>query len=46
MNKTNWNTVELDGSIPTGEVLRLIDHSYEQVAKGLPKALRLKAARA
>jgi predicted DNA-binding protein (MmcQ/YjbR family) len=46
MNKTYWNTVVLDGSIPTGEVLRMIDHSYDQVAKGLPKALRGKAIRA
>jgi predicted DNA-binding protein (MmcQ/YjbR family) len=28
MNKRHWNTLTLDGSIPTGEVLALVDHSY------------------
>jgi predicted DNA-binding protein (MmcQ/YjbR family) len=42
MNKKHWNTVVLDGSIPSGEVLKMIDHSYEQVVKGLPTKLRKK----
>ncbi len=38
MNKKHWNTVILDGSIPDGEVERMIDRSYGLVVKGLPKA--------
>jgi predicted DNA-binding protein (MmcQ/YjbR family) len=32
MNKTHWNTVNLDGSIPDREIFSWIDHSYERVA--------------
>lgn len=32
MNKTHWNTVELDGSVPDQELGRWIRHSYELVA--------------
>jgi predicted DNA-binding protein (MmcQ/YjbR family) len=32
-----WNTIEVDGSIPGDEMLEMIDHSYDQVVKGLPK---------
>ena len=41
MNKKHWNTVLLDGSLPQGEVERLIDHSYSLVVKSLKKAERL-----
>jgi predicted DNA-binding protein (MmcQ/YjbR family) len=44
MNKQHWNTVLLDGSIPQDEFEALIDHSYELVVKGLPKAQRDKLA--
>jgi predicted DNA-binding protein (MmcQ/YjbR family) len=40
MNKRHWNTVLLDGSIPTGEVERMIDSSYTLVVKGMSKAER------
>ena len=40
MNKKHWNTVVLDGSIPDGEVERMIDRSYGLVVKGLVKAKR------
>ena len=40
MNKRHWNTVRLDGSVPSGELQRMIDHSYGLVVKGLPKARR------
>jgi predicted DNA-binding protein (MmcQ/YjbR family) len=33
MNKKHWNTVLLDGAIPDAEVRKMIDHSYELVAK-------------
>lgn len=41
MNKKHWNTVYLDGSIPPGEIERMIDHSYTLVVKKLPRAERL-----
>jgi predicted DNA-binding protein (MmcQ/YjbR family) len=41
MNKTHWNTVLLDGSIPRGEIERMIDRSYGLVVKGLKKADRV-----
>lgn len=40
MHKSHWNTVTIDGSISPAEILTMIDHSYEQVVKGLPKAVR------
>lgn len=40
MNKRHWNTVVLDGSVPPGEIERMIDHSYALVVKSLPKAPR------
>ena len=38
MNKKHWNTVQMDGGVPDTEVRRMIDHSYDLVAKALPKA--------
>ena len=32
MNKKHWNTVTVDGTIPSKEVLAMIDHSFELVA--------------
>jgi predicted DNA-binding protein (MmcQ/YjbR family) len=37
MNKKHWNTVEIEAGIPESELRRMIDHSYELVAKRLPK---------
>jgi predicted DNA-binding protein (MmcQ/YjbR family) len=37
MNKRHWNTLILDGSLPTKLVNELIDHSYQLVAASLPK---------
>ena len=42
MSKKHWNTITLDGSIPDGEVLGLIDASYKLVVKGLKKTDRQK----
>jgi predicted DNA-binding protein (MmcQ/YjbR family) len=42
LNKKHWNTVEVDGSIPEDEIEEMIDHSYEQVMKGLTKKEREK----
>jgi len=41
MNKVHWNTVLLDGSIPNGEIERMIDNSYALVVKSLKKADRV-----
>jgi predicted DNA-binding protein (MmcQ/YjbR family) len=40
LNKRLWNTVNLDGTIPDDEILRMVTHSYDQVVAGLPKAVR------
>jgi predicted DNA-binding protein (MmcQ/YjbR family) len=40
MSKKHWNTVEIEGGIPVGELRRMIDHSYELVVERLPKAAR------
>ena len=41
MNKKMWNTVTFDsGSIPRRELLWMIDHSYNEVVRGLTKKLR------
>ena len=37
MNKTHWNTIIMDGSVPDGEIERLIDLSYRLVVQSLPK---------
>ncbi len=37
MNKTHWNTVVLDGSVPVFELERMIDNSYMLVVKKLKK---------
>lgn len=40
MNKKHWNTVILDGSLPEGEIQRMVDHSYSLVVRSLKKAER------
>ncbi|MBF8294184.1 MAG: MmcQ-like protein [Bacteroidetes bacterium] len=42
MNKTHWNTVVLDGTIPPQEIKQMIDHSYEQIVLGMKKSVRQK----
>lgn len=37
MNKTHWNTVKLDGSIPKGEIERMIDNSFKLVVNKMTK---------
>lgn len=41
MNKRHWNTVILDGSIPGGEIQRMIDNSYRLVVMKLPRLHRM-----
>ena len=42
MNKEHWNTITLDGTVPKGVLLQMIDDSYALVVKGLRKADRMK----
>ena len=38
MNKTHWNTVYLDGTVPSKLILEWIDNSYTLIAAKLKKA--------
>lgn len=40
VNKKHWNTVTLDGTVPEDELRDMLEHSYERVVAGLPKAVR------
>jgi len=40
MNKKHWNTVIIDGTIPTKLIKELIDDSYDLIVQSLPKKLR------
>jgi predicted DNA-binding protein (MmcQ/YjbR family) len=40
MNKRHWNTLLLDGSIPRGELERMMDNSYALVVRGPSKTAR------
>lgn len=40
LNKRHWNTIEVDGSVPTEELLGWIELSYQLVFKGLKKSER------
>lgn len=40
MNKTHWNSVKCDGSVPCALLLKLIDDSYDLIVQSLPKKLR------
>ncbi len=33
MNKKHWNTIEIEAGIPDVEIRKMIDHSYQLVAK-------------
>jgi len=37
MNKAQWNSIILDGSIPKGEIERMIDNSYMLVVSKMTK---------
>ena len=40
MNKKMWNTVKYNGEFSDKEFYNMIDHSYNEVVKGLTKKLR------
>ena len=33
MNKKHWNTVDMNGQLTSGQLVEMIDHSYQLVAK-------------
>lgn len=37
MNKKMWNTIILDGSVPSGEIERMMDNSFRLVVENMPK---------
>ena len=39
-SKIHWNTVHLGQDLPSLEILKLIDHSYELIVESLPKKVR------
>lgn len=41
MNKKHWISVYFDGTVPDGEIERLIDNSYTLVVNKLPKLARV-----
>jgi len=45
MNKKMWNTVIIDGSVSKKLLQEWIDHSWDEVVKGLPKKDRVKLRR-
>jgi predicted DNA-binding protein (MmcQ/YjbR family) len=40
LNKTHWNTIALDGSVPDAELRAQMDMSYDLVLKSLTRAAR------
>ena len=40
MNKKHWISVYFDGTVPEGEIERMIDNSYALIVKGLKKLER------
>src|SRR5258705_13997999 len=40
MNKKHWNTIIVDGSVPTKQLKEWIDHSYELVSNRASKKSR------
>lgn len=37
MSKVHWNTVKLDGTVPLGEIQRMIDNSFDLVVGNMTK---------
>ncbi|HSV65040.1 MAG TPA: MmcQ/YjbR family DNA-binding protein [Mycobacteriales bacterium] len=40
VNKKHWNTVLLDGTVPSDEVREMVEHAYKRVVDSLPKYVR------
>jgi predicted DNA-binding protein (MmcQ/YjbR family) len=44
MNKKMWNTVQMNGSLTRKQLCEMIDHSYNEVVKSLPKKIQAEIA--
>jgi predicted DNA-binding protein (MmcQ/YjbR family) len=44
MNKKMWNTVQMNGSLTRKQLCEMIDHSYNEVVKSLPKKVQAEIA--
>lgn len=44
LDRRFWIYINLDGDVPTDEIVRLIGHSYDQVCTGLTKKQRAELA--
>ena len=42
MNKKHWNTLDIEAGIPEPELRKMIDHSYELVARSLSRVKRVR----
>ncbi|MBC7384014.1 MAG: MmcQ/YjbR family DNA-binding protein [Bacteroidia bacterium] len=40
MDKKHWNTIDYNIDLNDKEILKLVDHSYELVVKGMTKKMR------
>lgn len=40
MNKKHWNTIDLEGSLPSSLIIKMVDHSYDRIVAGLPATTR------
>ncbi len=40
MNKTHWNSIQMDGTVPDNLFLQLVDHSYELIVDSLPRKVK------
>lgn len=40
MNRLHWNTVLLDSSVPDEDLREMVEHSYDRVVAGMPRAVR------
>lgn len=40
LNKQLWNTIQLDGSVPTKLLAEMIDESYASILQSLPKKVQ------
>lgn len=40
MSKKHWNTVHFEGELTEDLLIKMVDHSYHLVVKGLPKKMR------
>ena len=40
MSKKHWNTISIEGNIPSNFIVELINHSYDLVVKGMTKKVQ------